>query len=144
MINTSSYFLCDKSERHLAPVGVNPTPYDENHTRFIDLQMYSSWLMNKSFSCMKIVVFWFTLRCNFFLNIQLTRCQHWFWQWLVVEQATRQYLKQWWPSSLINWCATWPLWFKKFLKEIIGASSCFHRHIPQNSLSADHCILLSL
>ena len=45
----------------------------------------------------------------FFLKDQLTIIQHWFMQWLGVEQVTSHYLNQWCRSSLTCKGITWAL-----------------------------------
>ena len=51
---------------------------------------------------MKMIEFRFELHWNLFPGVQLTKCQHWFRQWLDAEQATSHYLNQCWPSSLTH------------------------------------------
>ena len=53
---------------------------------------------SNAFSSMKIYEFWLTIHWSLFLRVQLTMFQHWFRQWLGVDQATSHYLNPWWSS----------------------------------------------
>ena len=51
---------------------------------------------------------------SLFLRAQLIINHDWFRQWLSDEQATGQYLNQWWSSLLTHICVTGPQWFNSF------------------------------
>ena len=50
---------------------------------------------SKSFSSKKMLVFCFQFRLILFLEVQLTRIQHWFRKWLGSEQSPSHYLNRW-------------------------------------------------
>ena len=58
----------------------------------------SQTTFSHAFSWIKSFVFWFKFHWSLFLRVQLTISQHWFRQWLGVDQATNHYLNQCWPS----------------------------------------------
>ena len=54
----------------------------------------------KSFSCMKIVLFWFKFYWNLFPRVPSVRLQHRLRRWLDTDQATSHYMNQWWHSFI--------------------------------------------
>ena len=51
-------------------------------------------------SWMRMFDFWLNFHLSLFLRVQSTIFQHWFIQWLGADQATSNYLNQWW---LVYW-----------------------------------------
>ena len=61
-----------------------------------------------AFSWKKTFVFSFKFHWSLFLTALLIACQYWLMYGLETEQATSQYLGQWYTSSLTLFGVTWP------------------------------------
>ena len=56
---------------------------------------------SKSFSSVKIVIYWLKFHWSLSLRVQSIIFQHWCRKWLGTDQVTNHYLNQWW---LVYWC----------------------------------------
>ena len=65
---------------------------------------------SNAFSWMKMLELRLKFHWSLFSMVQLIISQHWFRWWPGAEQASSNYLNQWWSSLLI--CVTWPQWVK--------------------------------
>ena len=63
---------------------------------------------SNAFSWMKMLELRLKFHLSLFSMVQLIISQHWFRWWPGAEQASSNYLNQWW-SSLLK-CVTWPQW----------------------------------
>ena len=110
---TGSPLWCHCLQRHQACEGL-----------YWLISPWTKWLpflqrtLSNEFSWMKMVEFRFELHWNLFPGVQLTVKQHWF--GLGAEQATSQYLNQWWPSSLVHICNTRGRWVNSLSPEGCG------------------------
>ena len=71
-------------------------------------------IFSNAFSSVKKLGLWLKFHWSLFPGIQLTISHHWFRWWLGPDQGTSGYLNQWWLSSLMHICITWPQWVNTF------------------------------
>ena len=58
--------------------------------------------ISNAFPCIEMLQIWVKFHISFYLRVQLTLSKHCFRWWLRAEQATSDYLSQWWPSELTH------------------------------------------
>ena len=89
------------------------------------------------FSWIKMYELRLTFHLSLFLEVQLTRFQHWFRWWLGTYLATSHYLKQW-------WLLYWRLYASLGLNElrVIGNEKCISKQCIRNHMDMRWLIMM--